>query len=320
MDASKELISRILEQKKIWNLNVRVLTWPQKYGLPWHDIQFEANFGGEVHIGRGTANSENLALTIAAVELLERISIFEAEIYASNGIAAHFDPSIAGQSALLELIERDRLLNHLHGKMPFQKLPQKFSPAQMVAVEMLHKQGIQIEVWGLRQLGHVITRICLATGAQAPYPFGLMIGLGSAATEDRAVDGAFRECLRHAVVAIEHGQAPLSIEEFGLLSRHTPEEHHRLALDTDYARQFRQHFCAEGFKGQVDQEFANVQIHDVPVPDCVKGFISVKQARTVDAQDLYFGPAVDGDINQRALDRFCGKIGSRAFQFFHPLS
>lgn len=320
MDVEAALIRGLLDQKDELDLNVRALQWPAAYGLQLFDLQVEAQIDGTIHIGRGTAGTEDQALVIATVELAERLSIQRSGLVTSNGVAAHFDRDLAQTNALRELIERDRLLNHIHAEEPFYVCEPEISVEDGRVIDRLRGLGIEMEIFALRALGPYQVRICLATGERAKFPFGMMIGMGTGTQASIAARQAFIECLRHAVVANEYAEESLTEANFRALQRWSPEEHHRLGLNLDYAKEFLDVFTRLRPPRSTEVMDWQLAVTDLDVPGWARGLVHVVHVQAPEAQPLYFGPPSKSDLNLTALQKFAPHSNLANRGWIHPLS
>lgn len=107
-----------------WLLSNRVALDAKFLELSWHQrldlglFDFEVSLLGGKHIGRGTAESQDIAMAKAVSEALERMVCSEFGI-STQGVAAHPILAMAEKNSTLEALERTIFQYHLDYKIPF---------------------------------------------------------------------------------------------------------------------------------------------------------------------------------------------------------
>ena len=174
--------------------------------LPYYtDLNFEFIFKDQKYNGRGTAQSEELALIKAAAEAIERCVCAQYKIH-TNGVAFHFDIDAAKLNARNELIERDLALCHYLTQTPFQHLKDEIPHFLNGAIQKFSNTHVNISLFKMKTVGNLKPVICLAEGNNAPVPFGLIIGLGCKESLHSAIESAFLECAKNVVYILHSNQ------------------------------------------------------------------------------------------------------------------
>lgn len=121
--------------------NVRVSKGSRPFGFRFSQfiVNIEAESNGTEIRACGEANTEDLAMTKALMELIERTSLVQWSLKStrtapgtSNGWAAHESLSQAQSHAMLELVERDAVLAQWYISSPFLELSREAWPVEIV--------------------------------------------------------------------------------------------------------------------------------------------------------------------------------------------
>jgi hypothetical protein len=184
------------------------MRWPKEWNLPFHDV--EVKFAGELgeFLGRRLASNFDLAFVIAGAEALERYCASDSASREAGGIAVHQSAEKAARNALFECVEREVFFAHFLTKTPPLRLlttsDLSLSPFRDLS-EKLQIGGVD---WVFAQLASppgVKVVMCAAFGEKAPFPFGVVLGLGVGLSESDAMQRAFGESVGN-VVGIVSGE------------------------------------------------------------------------------------------------------------------
>lgn len=289
-------------------LEVNHFTWTKEWLPRYTDVSISLRWKGNSFIGRSLALNEEESLVKAGAEALERLAQAQNEIPTSNGMAAHFSREAAHEGGLRELVERDRFLCHFLTSTPFLSFDEKILDDDLRAViARLAKLGVRLEIREMRRLNEFFSVACAAFGENFERPFGMVAGFGCDKDLKNAAQRAFLECIRHVLPLVEEGDAPLTLEEFSRVPYPGPEEHYRLALHLDLAREHRNLFVPEAGSSALKAENfplpTEVKELSLELPGDLPGFLVV-QVSSKDLQPFYFGVPKEEDINREALRRF----------------
>lgn len=168
-------------------------------------FDIEAKLDGITILACGEAETRELAMTKAIMELLERASLLKWYVehgthVTSNGWAAHSTPQDARTNAILELVERDSVLVQWYLAKSFLEITQNYWPEE-------------IRAWSKNELAHSEypnLRILLSTDGYGPSVTCLFLnkdgrGVSGHATKltlRESVDSAIAETCRAAHHAI----------------------------------------------------------------------------------------------------------------------
>lgn len=289
-------------------LEVNHFTWTKDWLPRYTDVSISLRWKDKTFIGRSLALSEEESLVTAGAEALERLAQAQNEIPTSNGMAAHFSRDAAHEGGLRELVERDRFLCHFLTGTPFLPFDEKILDEDLRAViARLAKLGVRLEMREMRRLNEFFSIACAAFGESYERPFGMVAGFGCDQDLKSAAQRAFLECIRHVLPLIEEGDAPLTLDEFSRVPYPGPEEHYRLALNLDMAREQARLFLPEAGSSvlQIENFPLRTEVKELPMelPGDLPGFLVV-QVSCKDLQPFYFGVPKEDNINREALRRF----------------
>jgi len=127
------------------DVRVLVSSWPQKFGLKYYHFTFEMKFRETFCMGHGCDLSEELALTKAVAEAVERWAFqSRSSALTTNGFAAHIDPLLAADNSLKELLERDAFLCHMISGAPMIEVSPDSSIYYEAILKMLYASSIEL--------------------------------------------------------------------------------------------------------------------------------------------------------------------------------
>lgn len=103
-----------------------------------HAYNISGFLKGKSLVVTGEANNQELAITKAVAEFIERCALFEfacnhSDVKSSNGWAAHTDPVAAQENAIRELVERDAVLRHWYSMTPFFEITNSTLPESILS-------------------------------------------------------------------------------------------------------------------------------------------------------------------------------------------
>lgn len=169
-------------------------------------VNIEAKLFGKTVWACGEADDQDLAMTKAIAELLERSALFDWKnrnkglAISSNGWAAHSTIELAKRAALFELIERDAGLSQWYAGTPFHQISMSDLPTS-------------IKRWWAKELSRSefpILKVLLTTAGCGPSVTCLFMnadgyGVSGHATRPtilEAIQSAIGECCRAAHMAV----------------------------------------------------------------------------------------------------------------------
>ena len=220
MDAHKRLNSWLLSRYRELSLKVTQLHWVDEWMPGISDLQVSIVLDGRQYVGRGVAESSDLAFTKAGAEALERAFCFEHNI-STCGVAVHTEEGAARENARNELVERDRFFCHYLTRTPFEKFD---LDEYGVVREKLKEHDITMKIFEMITLNGIVSFVCFTQGEKT----GLLVGLGAGQDVDIAIGKAVRECLINTLASLHGKITPLGFGEFDNLKVCQSEDHRRL--------------------------------------------------------------------------------------------
>lgn len=183
--------------------DVRVYSSVRPIGFRFRPFAFNisAKLNGAEILVTGEANSNELAITKAVAELVERCELINfanktQKVNTSNGWAAHSDPRFAHYNAIRELVERDSVLKHWYSQTPFKVLTCDSLPLKLKS--WVHRELSQSEFPQLRVL---VSELGLGPSVSAILSncdgFGVA-GHCSKESLEESIEGAIEEACRMA--------------------------------------------------------------------------------------------------------------------------
>ncbi|MGZ3806367.1 MAG: YcaO-like family protein [Pseudobdellovibrionaceae bacterium] len=182
---------------------------PLGYAIPG-SISLSATLRyGQVRVQGFGEGPEQLAIAKAISEATERavqkhFALQTGLAESSNGWACHTSPSLATQSAILELIERDVALSNWESNGPFYELPTSLWPAEITAWNSARSEN--------QEFSHL--RILLSSNQNGACVSALLFnnklnfvsGHASSLELNNAILSATAECMRaaHAALRLEN--------------------------------------------------------------------------------------------------------------------
>ena len=201
--------------------------------LPFFDYELTVFLSnGSRIIGRGTDQSNEIAVLKAIVECVERICV-RRSFENSNGWAGHLNLRSAESNAKLELIERDLYLCHFLTKRPFMKIgiDHIAVPRWLKETADFLFEKYNVEICIGRMFGSD-TLNAVAIAIFGGLYFGVITSQSCSVSLAAAIEKAAIESLRNAVHEIsgDSGSRPLSLGEFSKLKNMGPRNHYLLGL------------------------------------------------------------------------------------------
>lgn len=225
MENKKELAQWLLNHSKELDLQVKKLSWIKEWYPELSDIEVSIKVNDKVIIGRGIANTPDLAFTKAGAEAIERAVCIENEMN-SCGIAVHTDEELARDNAKNELIERDRFFCHYLTQTPFYDLD--LSDHDLNIINKLNELGITLKIYEMSQLNEVKSAIAVSES----HHTGFNIGLGASSNQTEAKEKALLECLINTIAT--HDNKPSRANRDNILR--APEDHRHLYYENSDIR------------------------------------------------------------------------------------
>lgn len=295
---------------------------PVGFRFSKHIVNIEAEFRGTSFLVCGEAESQQMAVTKAIAELLERTAMKnwlddnpQFKIENSNGFAAHVTEDLAREASIFERIERDAVLSQWYTSTPFRQ----------IAAETLPEK---LRTWSLNEISRSefpIFKILLSTQGLGPSVTCILMnreGFGVSGHSTKAdlldsIESATSEACRAAHLSLRRSSWNdcLQLKSGELNSRVRPSAH---ALYYAYHEPFpawmfgsaltwneAEKLWADGIQSSTNLNFSFQVLLSEPL---VVGF-----AGSPDCFDLTWGPCdPDRIIFSRANKRFASPINERS--------
>ena len=195
------LYQYLLENRKDLNLRVKEHPWPKLYkNFQCFDYSVSLSWNGNSATGRGTDENEAVAFLKAGGEALERWGQKDYALQSSSGLAVHTNIQQALENSQNELIERDAFYYHFLSSDPFliTSETQSFSVTYKSLINNLNKLGVELFIVELQSaIRKNRTVLVSAVGYNTLNSFGLVLGLASHLSFEKAAKQAMTECLRN---------------------------------------------------------------------------------------------------------------------------
>jgi len=226
------LIDWLLSQKNTVDYRVTQFNWVEDYLPGYYDCGI--NFFNGEYKGRSVDKIQELALTKAISEGIERATCEYNKLNSSMGVAAHIDSILAEENAKLELLERISFDIHFTNKISFQKIIPIAYEAKKI-LEKISYQGVHLLFFQLLSPNGIKIICAVATGIHFKRPFGGIIGLGCDYDVVKAERSALFECLRNLIHFIhDEDVKSLSLIDFQKIDNPKFTDRFRLLLDLEY--------------------------------------------------------------------------------------
>ncbi|UOF00421.1 YcaO-like family protein [Bdellovibrio reynosensis] len=330
MASENELaIWTLINQEKI-DFKVKVLNWPQLWGIDIHDCEVTIQSEGRFFSGRGTDKDKSIAINKATAEAIERSVLTHNHIDTSNGVAAHLSISEAKTAACSELIERDLFLSHYLTKKPYYEipLPTVLKKEYDLFFTEISRNLLKTKSYFLGEINGVGVYATALFGINFKVPFGIEIGLGSSTDRTKSLEKSLIECFRQASNIIFHPTTinNITIDDFSKIDSPTFLDHGNLALNLDFYNSIAEYFNTEpnalippkNFKVDTIQ----YSILETGFSDLKSAPLKFAQAKCKDLQSLYLGIPKPNDINLGRLRLFSNNKNLNFIDlnlFPHPL-
>lgn len=309
MDRPAEVTLWLLKNITRLKIKIEQLTWIDRVVPGYTDVHVYLEHKGISWSGWGFGDSEDLALTKALAEAIERIVMQESDLATTNGLAAHSTLEKAKEAARGELIERDLFLCHYHTKTPLRQAPKETESAKVLktARAWFSEQGITLHVRGLDGGGVVV----IADGRQAAKPFGLTFGAGCKGSSEASLTSALLECTRicYRLMMKDTAIKSHSLDEFKKRERVGFENHGGLARDLDFANTIAWLFEKDGESVKELENDPSIIVKEVPFRE--KDFencgLKFAHAASPMRQNLYLGWPTPEKMNLPRLSQFAGR-------------
>ena len=195
------LYQYLLENRKKLNLSIKEHPWPKLYkNFQCFDYSVCLSWNQHAATGRGTDMNKEIALLKAGAEAIERWGQKDYALPSSSGLAVHTNTSKALENSKNELIERDAFYYHFLLLHPFLRTneTEKFYFSCKNLICSLKKLGVDFFIFELQSaLKENRTVFVAALGCNTLEPFGLVLGLASHLSFQKAAKQAMTECLRN---------------------------------------------------------------------------------------------------------------------------
>ena len=302
------------------NLNVVHFDWTKRYKFPLVDLEAQIEYLGIKSEGRGTAYSEEEALTKAVCEAIERYIVKLKDFKNSNGSSCHTSREAAKICSCNELLERDAFLCHFYLNVPAFNSGSDQASSDLInhAYVTLNKMGIELKIALMAGANNSTIAICKANGRNNQLKFGDIFG--SAYGDDKhSIEHALIEVLRDLFYILDFGVESISLHEFERWIAPGPNTHLKLALDLDYSSTISfPTINTELSRPQMDHiELSTIEIHDEILERLGLFFI---QAKSDEIQNIFWGNFNQENINYKRIESYreVGLIGDGIRKYPHP--
>jgi hypothetical protein len=239
----------VFNNRSILSLNVLRLTWPQDWGLDYHDMEVKFSFDGIQSNGRGQFSNEETAFEIAASEAFERYIVKALGIRHSYGVACHSKKENALANSIRELIEREIFFRFFYDTKSFNQVDinssQIFNISDNESCKMLLNQltnlNLNIEFWeiGKTQLGPVIMCIAQGTNNASIISGGASFGLALCENQGASMLKSLIEVSCKIAFIKQYKLTNVSETDFLENQNKSSDLRQRLLLDRNYFESFK---------------------------------------------------------------------------------
>lgn len=308
MANSQQLIEWLLFNADRLNLQIDQLTWLQDEFPNYTDLRVQITVEHQTHTGFASATSQDLALTKAAAEALERAVCREHGFPTTNGFAAHLTEEEARQAARNELIERDRILCHFYANQPFPSLQHNGMDSSLFSFvrKWYQDRDLEFRLFELEPRGVLF----VADGRRRlNEKFGFVLGAGRKGTLEESIESAVFEATRQLAHILARPKTPSkNLQEFNMIKVPSFRDHGELALNLDYASQI-----AHLFYGAPKEKLKPLKEGDLHV-SILKSRLAELQgcplffakAASSFVQDIFLGSPTTDHINLQRISEFVG--------------
>ena len=303
------------------DLRATRLSWVDEWCPKLIDFIVTIVADGEMFEGRGMAESEELAFTKAVAEALERCVMRHSGVYSSNGLAVHSTVECAREGAQGELIERDAFFCHWLTKKPFERILDiqgstlDIGGAPLAEInDRIARLGIDLKIAEMQSVRPYSAFICVASGINAPRPFGLHLGMGSHIDPSEAIKHAVVEWLRTTVAWCSpaySGKSAITRSEFEANPLKGPQQHELLAFSMESLGKLDHLLPMQGNLAAhspiLSVQDADIQFRILEKPALIiDAPIIAVHAHSRFLQDAFFGYPKPERLNLPRLSQFAG--------------
>jgi hypothetical protein len=279
----------------------------------YHDCSVALEVAGRQFAGRGQARSQDVALSKAAGEAIERwlvASSASTSASTSNGFAVHPFLPAARANARREIVERDLFLCHMLTDTPFLPLPREAHRGHRALTAFarhLGRRGIDVKLGRLPSESGLVVVACGAFGAQCDVPFGVALGLGARGSLGGAITKAVLECWMSVMPVLYQGP-PRSMSR-ARFSQHSAsvDAHHEFAMHTEGAEALDALFAKRApftlHRTPHPHPIATTIWRELPAPFDTCPLFGV-QATSALLQPLFFGLPSRARVNTARIVQF----------------
>ena len=321
MENPKSALEWLLACKPFENMKIEQYSWIEKVLPEWSDVCVSIDYGPNQIECWGCAPTEDLALSKAISEVVERVSMVDHKFTTSNGMAAHPDASSVKENASLELIERDFFLCHYLTSESFTKieLPPVHQDWVCRAEEWARQNCVELSFFHLGISGCV----CTLTPGGGRTIFGLIVASAYSLDLESSMKRAFVEVGRRALINLK-AMTTITKEDFDANSAVRFEHHGQLAINPAYSDHYESLFIQkESSKKRTAESCANIHVElispkSVALKECP---LFVARATSSSCQTVWLGPTTKNLINRNRLEEFAGRsIADSEINYWpHPI-
>jgi hypothetical protein len=308
---SQRLIEWTLSHSKELNLKITQLNWVDALYTEMHDFRVSIEVEHNTLVGAGTAKNIDTAFAKAIAEALERAVFLESKHSTSNGFAAHPIPEIARHKAKLELIERDAFFCHYLTKTPFLSIEENLLPGNIINVlSKLKIHNVDLRYYQMTTAKDLYSVLAIANLKN--LDMGVIVGLGTNPSLDKAIVHATIECLRSLTPILENpiNSNAITLKDFDHIIKPGPLDHSNLAL-------------SKCFGTQIEIALNNINTNSKATPPLYSDIVFDEirpnsillktvplyfyRASSHALQNLFFGNTTSQLVNISRLSHFLGK-------------
>lgn len=313
------MINKILSLHKDLNLNIVQFDWPARYGFPLYDIEAQIEYLGIKCEGRGTAKTEEGALSKALCEAIERYIVNAKKLGSSNGTACHISIENAQKCAENELLERDAFLCHFYLNVPAMEYG-PFDAKGLInqAKTVLNEMNINLSFALMAGANNSTIALCKANGENYKLKFGDIFGLAFG-DDSSSFEHALFEVLRDVFAIADSGINTISLGEFEKINLHNPNDHLKLSLDFDYSSMVS---FPTNSKTLNRPTLNTVELHSTEIQDELLKKLGLYfiQTKSDHVQNIFWGNFNTDKINYKRLESYreLGLTGAGIRKYPHP--
>lgn len=290
-----------LENTSKLNIKTVKLNWVKDFLPDYYDFKVMIEINGFTYEGFGSDKSQDLALTKAIAESIER-SLLRGSIRSSNGIALHTEKTLAQENARQELIERDLFLFHYYSGIPFTRVSdEEYSIPQRI-LQYVQDNGDNIFLYKTRDSNFGRTYICLISN-QKNWGGILSIQICTDQQKEKIINciiNAFRN-YRHETNN-QKFKSQINLSDFHKKKSHSFQDHQNLLMDVDYFNEKILYFFNRVDGNQTNtRQYSNEEFNFYELP--FDGILDSCPAHVVQCKNSKTIPLIAGPTDLELLNK-----------------